>query len=147
MCLPEQKSIVQRLLSDIAKQNGLATYGLDSVLNAFRNSEVEVALVTDTTNLNEIVAICKKCSLSKIKIVNVGIKSQTIQEMTSIPCERCGAVEYEVDEKDIIDVLEDAASLTNARVEIISPDSEEKAKLTALGGFAALLRYKHIQVE
>jgi peptide subunit release factor 1 (eRF1) len=47
-----------------------------------------------------------------------------------------------VEEKDIIDVLEDVASQTDARVEVISPESEEKAKLAALGGFAALLRYR-----
>jgi len=39
--------------------------------------------------------------------------------------------------------LEDAASQTNARVQVIATDSEEKTKLTALGGFAALLRYKN----
>ncbi len=122
-------------------------YGLDSVLKSLKTGEVEIALVTDTTDMIEIVAMCKKCSLSKTKIVIKGQKVQTIQEMISIPCERCGAVEYEVDEKDIIDVLEDGASQTNARVEVISPESEEKAKLTALGGFAALLRYKHGQVR
>jgi peptide chain release factor subunit 1 len=143
MCLPEQKSVVQRLLSDIAKQDGLATYGLDSVLTALKNGEVEVVIVTDTTDMIEIVIACIKCSQLKTKIVNKGLKVQTIREMTSIPCERCGAVEYEVDEKDIIDVLEDVASLTNARVEVISPESEEKAKVTALGGFAALLRFKN----
>jgi len=48
----------------------------------------------------------------------------------------------EVEGKDIVDVLEDLATQTNARVEVISTDSEEKAKITALGGVAALLRYK-----
>jgi peptide chain release factor subunit 1 len=143
MCLPEQKSIVQRLLSDIAKQNGLATYGLDSVLNALKNGEVEVALVIDNTDIVEIVVICKKCSLAKTRIVDKDKKVQKIREMASIPCERCGSLEYEMDEKDIIDVLEDVASQTNARVEVISPESEEKAKLTAFGGFAALLRFNY----
>ena len=41
-----------------------------------------------------------------------------------------------------MDVLEDLASQTNATVEVISTESEEKAKLTALGGFAAILRYR-----
>jgi len=45
-------------------------------------------------------------------------------------------------ERDIIDVLEDVASQTDANVEVISTDSEEKTSLTSLGGFAALLRYK-----
>ena len=62
--------------------------------------------------------------------------------MTSSPCERCGAIDYEAEEKDIVDVLEDAATQTDATVEVISTASEEKAKLTSLGGFAAFLRYR-----
>jgi peptide chain release factor subunit 1 len=142
MCAPEQKRTVQRLLAELGKQDGLAISGLDSVLNALRNGEVEVVLVTDSTDMIEIVAMCKKCGLSRAKIVNKEKKVQTVQEMISSPCEKCNAVEYEVEEKDIIDVLEDVASQTDARVEVISPESEEKAKLTALGGVAALLRYK-----
>ncbi len=142
MCAPEEKMIVQRLLTAIGKQDSLAIYGLDPVLNALKNGEVEVALVTDNTDMIEIVVMCKKCELSKAKIVNKKMKAQTVQEMISSPCEKCNAVEYEVEEKDIIDVLEDVASQTDARVEVISTESEEKAKLTALGGFAALLRYK-----
>ena len=142
MCAPEQKRIVQRLLADMGKQDGLAISGLDSVLNALKNGEVEVALVTDNTDMIEVVVLCKRCELSRAKIVSKAKKVQAVQEMISSPCERCNGVEYEVEEKDIIDVLEDAASQTDARVEVISPESEEKARLTALGGFAALLRYK-----
>ena len=142
MCAPEQKRTVQRLLADIGKQNGLAISGLDLVLNALKNGEVEIALVTDSTDMIEIAVMCKKCELSRAKIIDKKNKVQTVQEMISSPCEKCSAVEYEVEEKDIIDVLEDAASQTDARVEVISPESEEKAKLTALGGFAAILRYR-----
>jgi len=142
MCAPEQRRTVQRLLADMGKQNGLAISGLDSVLNALKNGEVEVVLVTDNTNMIEIVVMCKKCELSRAKIVNREKKVQTVQEMISSPCERCNGVEYEVEEKDIIDVLEDVASQTDASVEVISPESEEKAKLKAFGGFAAILRYK-----
>ncbi|HKM60515.1 MAG TPA: peptide chain release factor 1, partial [Candidatus Bathyarchaeia archaeon] len=69
-------------------------------------------------------------------------KTQTVQEMLSNPCKKCSALEYEVEEKDIVDVLEDLASQTNATVEVISTESEEKAKLAALGGFAAILRFR-----
>jgi len=142
ICAPEEKMIVQRLLADMGKQDGLATCGLDLVLNALKNGEVEVALATDNTDMIEIVVMCKRCELSRAKIVNKKQKAQTVQEMVSSSCGRCNAVEYEVEEKDIIDVLEDVASQTDATVEVISTESEEKAKLTALGGFAALLRYR-----
>ena len=144
MCLPEQKRTVQRLLADIGKQDGLAIYGLDPVLKALKNGEVEVALVTDNTDMIEINVTCKRCKLSRSKIVDMEKKVPTVQEIISGPCERCKAVDYEVEEKDIIDVLEDMASQTDAMVEVISSESEEKAKLTALGGFTALLRYKHM---
>ena len=147
MCAPEQKRTVQRLLADIGKQDGLAIYGLDSVLSALKKGEVEVALVTDSTDMIEIVVMCKRCKISRSKIVDKANKVQTVQEMISSPCEKCNATEYEVEEKDIIDVLEDAASQTNAKVEVISTESEEKAKLTALSGFTALLRYRPDKVE
>jgi peptide chain release factor subunit 1 len=142
MCAPEEKRIVQRLLADIGKQDGLAIAGLDLVLDALKNGEVEVALVTDSTDMIEAVVKCKRCGLSRAKIMDRKRKVETVQEMISSPCEKCNGVEYEVEEKDIIDVLEDAASQTDARVEVISTESDEKAKLMALGGFAALLRYK-----
>jgi peptide chain release factor subunit 1 len=141
MCWPEEKRTVQRLLAELGKQDGLAICGLDSVLDALKNGEVEVALATDSTDMVEIVVMCKRCGLSKAKIIDKK-KIQTVQEMISSPCEKCNAVEYEMEEKDIIDVLEDAASQTDAKVEVISTASEEKAKLTTLGGFAALLRYR-----
>ena len=147
MCAPEEKMIVQRLLTYMGKQDSLATYGLDVVLAALKSGEVEVALVTDATEMIEVVLLCKKCELPKSKIVHKEQKVQAMREMISRPCKRCSAVDYEVEEKDIIDVLEDLASQTDARVEVISTESEEKAKLTALGGVAAILRYRPGKVE
>lgn len=141
MCAPEEKIIVQRLLTYMGKQDNLATYGLDLVLTSLKNGQVEVVIVSDSTEMIEIVLLCKKCGLSKAKIVHTEQKVQTVREMVSRPCEKCSAVDYEVEEKDIVDVLEDLASQTNARVEVISTESAEKARLTALGGFAAILRY------
>jgi len=142
MCGPAEKRIMQRLLAELGKQDGLAISGLDLVLEALKNGAVEVALVTDNTDMIEIVAKCKKCGLSKAKIADRTKKYQTIREMMSESCEKCNGVGYEMEEKDIIDVLEDVASQTDARVEVISTASEEKTKLSALGGFAALLRYR-----
>jgi peptide chain release factor subunit 1 len=141
MCVPEEKRIVQRFLAELSKQDGLATYGIDSVLAALKKGEAEVALVTDSTDIIEKATICKRCGLNNTIIMDKK-NAQTIKQMISTPCEKCHAIEYEVEDKDIIDVLEDAASQTDAHVEVISAESEEKAKLTALGGFAALLRYR-----
>lgn len=140
LCFPEEKMLMQRLLDELHKQNGLATYGLEPVLEAINKGEVEIVLVTNSTDFVEIVVTCKECGLSKKRIVN-SKKLQAVQEMVSVVCKKCNSKEYEVEERDIIDVLEDAASQTDAKVEVISTDSDEKAQLTVLGGIAALLRY------
>ena len=141
MCAPEEKQTIQRLMEELAKKDGLVTYGMDSVLDALKKGQAEVAIVTDSTNIIENVLLCRQCGLSKAKILDKK-NTQNIKEMTSSPCERCGAIDYEAEEKDIVDVLEDAATQTDATVEVISTASEEKAKLTSLGGFAAFLRYR-----
>jgi peptide chain release factor subunit 1 len=141
MCGPEEKRTMERLLAEVNKQDGLAVVGLDPVLEALRSGKVEVALVTDNSELFEAVLVCKKCGLPKEQVVNRKDAS-AVQQMLSTPCEKCREIDYEVVEKDMVDVLEDVASQTNARVEVIFTESEEKAKLKALGGFAALLRYK-----
>lgn len=140
LCFPEEKMLMQRLLEELHKQNGLATYGLEHVLEAINKGEVEIVLVTDSTEFVEIVVTCKTCGLSKKRLVT-SKKLQVIQEMVSVLCEQCSSKNYDVEERDIIDVLEDAASQTDAKVEVISTDSDEKAQLTVLGGVAALLRY------
>jgi peptide chain release factor subunit 1 len=136
----KEKIVVQHLLADIGRRDGLAVSGLDSVLNALKSGTAEVVLVTDDTDMIEITAMCKKCEHSRAKMVDKEKKVQAVQEMISTPCEKCGAVDYEVGGREIVDVLEDAASRTDAEVEVIS-ESEEKIKLKPFGGIAALLRY------
>jgi peptide chain release factor subunit 1 len=140
MCGPEERSTMQRLLESLNKQDGLAVCGLEPVLEGLKRGTVEVAILTDDSDLYEAVFTCRNCGLSKSEIVK---KSDTaaVQKVAAVPCVRCGAANYERVEKDMVDVLEDAAASTDARVEVIFTDSEEKAKLKSLGGFAALLRY------
>jgi peptide chain release factor subunit 1 len=142
LCFPEEKIVMERLLQELHKKNGLIVYGLKEVLTAINKGTVEIALITDDTEFTEIVATCKICGLTKKKIITNNNKSQTEQEIISIPCKKCNSKQYELEEKDIIDILEDAASKTDAKVEIISTESKEKTQLKKLGGIAALLRYK-----
>jgi peptide chain release factor subunit 1 len=140
MCGPEERKLIERFSAELAKQSGLATYGLDSVLDALIRGEVQVALVTDDACALEVVAVCRNCGYPKKAITHS--KAQTVDEMTRMPCEKCGAISYEFRERDIVDVFEDMAAQKDSAVEVISSASKEKDQLTALGGFAALLRYK-----
>ena len=141
MCAPEEISIVQHFFAELGKKDGLAIYGLELILDALQKGEVEIVLVVDNTDIVENAAMCKRCGLPKTIMADKK-DLNAIQKFMSVPCVRCGATEYEVEEKDIVDVLEDAASQTDAKVEVISTESEEKSKLKSFGGFGAILRYR-----
>jgi peptide chain release factor subunit 1 len=96
---PEERRIVQRLLDHASQNDGLAIAGLDLVVEALTKGQAEVALVTDSTDMIDVIALCKKCSLPRTKIVHQAEKVQTIQEMISTPCKKCNAVEYKVEER------------------------------------------------
>lgn len=138
----EDAKLLQRLEADMAKEDGLAIQGLDKVLDAVRNGVANTVLVADNTGLTEIILTCKKCGESRTRLAHEDEKMETTEQELAVRCGKCDGLEYEVEDRDIVDVLEDAASSTDAKVEVISSESEEKEKLNALGGFAALLRYK-----
>ncbi len=141
MCGPEEINTMQRLEVESNKQDGLAVFGLDAVLESLKQGNVEVAILMDNSGLYKALFTCRNCGLPKSAILDRRDLEAT-QKMSATPCARCQATDYERGEKDMVDVLEDAAAQTNARVEVIFTDSEEKLKLKSLGGFAALLRYK-----
>jgi len=141
LCLPEEKRAVQRLFQELHKPNGLITYGLEKVVDAIKKGAADTVIVADNTDFTEAIVTCKECKQSKKIISNNNKKSQAILDLISTTCKQCNSKEYEIEEKDIIDVLEDLASKTDAKVEVISSDSNEKSQITNLGGVAALLRY------
>jgi peptide chain release factor subunit 1 len=141
MCGPQERKTVQVLMVELNKpEGGLATYGLDAVLKALKTGQVRVAIAADDTSYREVVAVCKKCGQPKNKIAANPVEAA--KELVSVACERCHENAFEVEERDIVDVLEDLATQTNASVEVISTASQEKTQLKTLGGVAALLRYK-----
>ena len=141
LCLPEEKRAVQRLFQELHKPNGLITYGLEKVVDAIKKGAADTVIVADNTDFTEAIVTCKECKQSKKIISSNNKKSQAILDLISTTCKQCNSKEYEIEEKDIIDVLEDLASKTDAKVEVISSDSNEKSQITNLGGIAALLRY------
>jgi peptide chain release factor subunit 1 len=140
--LVEEKKLVQRFLGEVNKPGGLAVYGLPRVLEALQRANVDVVLVSDDTDIVKVTAVCRKCGTAKEENVQKQVKMQKIQEMVSTPCKKCGATDYELTERDVVDVLEELAFQVGAKVEVISSGTEEGNMLKSFGGVAAILRYR-----
>jgi peptide chain release factor subunit 1 len=140
--LVEEKRLVQKFLAEVNKQAGLAVYGLPRVMDALQKGSVEVVLVSDDLDMVRIDATCKKCGTVKTETVAAAKKIQQRQEMTSTPCAKCGATDYDVVEKDLVDVFEELAFQVGSKVEVISSGTEEGSMFKSFGGVGAILRYR-----
>jgi peptide chain release factor subunit 1 len=140
--LIEEKRLVQKFLAEVNKQGGLAVYGLPRVMDALQKASAEVVLVSDDLDMVRIDAACKKCGTVKTETVAAAKKIQQRQEMTSTSCAKCGATDYDVVEKDLVDVLEELAFQVSSKVEVISSGTEEGSMFKSFGGVGAILRYR-----
>jgi peptide chain release factor subunit 1 len=140
--LVEEKKLVQKFLFEVNKVGGLAAYGLPRVLDALQKANAEVVLVSDDLNTFRIEAKCRKCGTVKTEMATGTAKIQKKQEIISEACRNCGGLEYDVSEKDMVDVLEEMAFQMGSRVEMISSGTEEGNMFKTFGGVAAILRYR-----
>ena len=140
--LIEEKKLVQRFLTEVNKPGGLAIYGLPRVLDALQKAIADTVLISDDIETTKITMKCKNCGTTKERVVQNQSKMQATQEMISTPCEKCRSTDYEIHEKDIVDVLEETAFQVGAKVEVISSGTEEGNMFRSFGGVAAFLRYR-----
>jgi peptide subunit release factor 1 (eRF1)/intein/homing endonuclease len=140
--LVEEKKLVQKFLGEVNRQGGLAVYGLPRVLDALQKANAEAVLVSDDLDTIRLEARCRKCGTVKSDVVQTQAKIQKKQELISEPCKSCGGVDYDVTERDIVDILEEMAFQVGSKVEIISSGTEEGSMFKNFGGIAAILRYR-----
>lgn len=140
--LVEEKKLVQRFLAEVNKPGGLAIYGLPRILDALQKANVEVIMVSDDLDTVKLEAKCRKCGTSKSEVTLASAKVQEKQEMISTGCAKCGGMDYDVVENDIVDILEEMAFQISSKVEVISSGTEEGSMLKTFGGIAAILRYR-----
>ena len=140
--LIEEKKLVQKFLFEVNKQGGLAVYGLPRVIEALQKASADVVLVSDDLDMVRLDATCRKCGTVKSETIPALKKIQERQGMMSTPCTGCGSTDYEVVERDLVDVFEDLAFQVGSKVEVISSGTEEGSMFKTFGGVAALLRYR-----
>jgi len=134
--LMREKTLVQRLLEEIRKEEGgLAAYGEDQVRHGLEIGAVDTLLISEGI---------RKLRL-KLKCANGDWEGErTAMDEAAIPkCPKDGGTLMVIDKKDIIEEFSSLASQSGTKVELISKDSEEgELFLRAFGGIAAILRYR-----
>jgi len=109
---------VGRLKEEILK-HGLAVYGLNEIIDAVKNGQIELLLVSKGYNLRG--WICEKCQLFDSGINDI--------------CPNCSG---KVSEIDVIEEIIDFAKRTETKIEF----ADDNPILNELGGVGGLLRFK-----
>ena len=138
----EEKKIVKKYMSEVFSGKGLGIYGLNEVVNYLKSGVTDSIIATDNIDLIFLEVICKKCDYKFEKIVERDQIVDVKQSILSQPCSNCNGIDYLIKEKDFIDYLEELASLSGTKLDIISAKTEEGAQIGSLGKIGALLRFK-----
>ena len=136
----EEKKLVQSFFREVNSDSGLGIYGVKDILAALKKAAVDTIIINDDVGTVYLKSSCNKCGNVTEKFVT---RSQIVGEKQKLLiCPRCGSNEVEINEKDVVDYLADAAIDSGANVEVISSKTEDGAMMNNFGGISAILRYK-----
>jgi peptide chain release factor subunit 1 len=140
----EEKQLVQKFLYEIGHETGLGVYGETQVRKYLNGGVVDLLLVSEKMNILHVYAKCKNCGAVEDSLIPQASLVKLEQDLLTATCKKCNAAAMYVEEtKDLVDELIDLAEKQNAKVEVISTETDEGVMLKdSFGGIAAILRYK-----
>jgi peptide chain release factor subunit 1 len=140
--LMEEKKIVKKFMGEVFSNKGLGIYGVGDVVKAVEAGIVDMVIVTDNISYIKLESKCKKCEKTEQKVIDRSSLVPSKQDITKEPCPSCGLTDYDITERDIVEYLEELTTISGARLEVISGQTEEGNQLASLGGIGAILRFK-----
>src|SRR5271157_2098 len=138
----KEKSLMERFLKELVKDNGLAAYGEESIRKNLEVGAVDTLLLSSNLRKSRLRIKCQSCDYTEERTVSMPV-GKTVRDIELGTCPKCTAPLILDEEIDIIDELAKLADSSSAKVELISDDFEEGSILfSAFGGIAAILRYR-----
>ncbi len=139
----EEKALVQKWLDHVYRDTGLGTYGEQEVRTLLEQGAVDLLLMSSKVEKYRMTLRCQQCQ----HLIYNTIEKKDLESFTAslqgMKCPNCSSSLIVIDgKKDLIEELGEFAEASGAKVEIISPDTEEGQELLHFTGIAAILRYK-----
>jgi peptide chain release factor subunit 1 len=130
-----EKVLLQKFFTELQKDSGMVTYGIQPVLKALEAGAVETLLISDGLDWKAVELTCG-CGWSGKRYVRT-------PDVEKQACAKCGRIAGVIGTADIVDAFEDLSKSYGTTVEVVSTETREGGQLAALGGIAALLRYRY----
>ncbi len=138
----KEKDLMQRFLKELVKEDGLASYGEESVRKNLGLGAVDILLLSSKLRKSRLKLRCANCGRVEERTIQVEPGTH-VKDLEFGHCPNCSSPIILDEEVDIVEELTQTADLSSSKVEIISDDFEEGSILySAFGGIAAILRYR-----
>jgi len=139
----EERKIVQDFLYNVGQETGLATYGEREIIQALKANNVRTLLLSEGIRRAFVKLRCRDCGYEETRIVDLDRMGEFEEKVGDLSCLKCNNGSYELIEKeDLFEALVKRAEGTEARVEVISTETEEGEMLKSFGGLGAILKYR-----
>ncbi len=140
----KEKKQLQRFLTHIAKDDGLASYGEREVRRLVENGAVKHLFLSEKLDTVRIEVQCESCNYSKEYTIHEDQLEEFEDKIGTQECPQCNSSLLKIlEERTIIEDLGELAQNMGSKLSIISTETEEGQTLwSTFGGVAAILRYK-----
>ena len=142
MRIVQEKKIIERFLAEASKKDGLAVYGLEPSIQALKEGNADLVIISEDINTLRLSATCKSCGYTYEKFAPSQDVFKVKSEMSQQQCPVCGKSLWNILVQDLVDYVTELANEVGARVEIVSSKSEAGVMFKNFGGIAVMLRYQ-----
>lgn len=140
--LVQEDNLIDKFISEASKDYGLATYGLQNVINAISNNSADTIIISEDLGMLHLTFVCRKCGNTVEKFIKKTDVFAVKAEQLDTPCSNCNSKDWDVKEEDVVDYLTDKASVVGTKVEVVSGKSEHGQMFKSFGGIGAILRFR-----
>ncbi|MBU1939528.1 peptide chain release factor aRF-1, partial [Candidatus Micrarchaeota archaeon] len=134
----KERALVNKFMGEVAK-DALATYGEAQVMQAIKDGQAEMILLSEDIDWMVYRFTCNECGHSVEKIV----KEVTGYSPNAEKCEKCGSAIELMEEVDYLDWMLEKAHSTGAEMRLISTETPEGEQFfRTFAGIGAILRYR-----
>lgn len=140
----EERALVQRFLREVGHDTGLASYGEGHVRDALREGAVETLLLSEGVETLRVRIACNSCGHGEWRTLEPHELAVFESKLMGMNCSVCGAQGMRIAERRrLLDDFIELAEGTDAKIELISTETEEGAMLLkSFKGIAAILKYR-----
>lgn len=132
--IAKERDLVRKFLEYLQKNNGLAVYGIHPVLETTKQGAVDIILLSEKFDMVEVELECPSGH-----VIKRFVKPEETEKQTCHEHKQAMGLLGKMEAHEAIEVI---AERFGTKLEVISSDSREGEQLAALGGIAAILRYR-----